>query len=335
MTAPHNLVTDIAGVRVGHAHDASVISGVTAVLFDGPTVASIACRGGAPGGRDTGLLEPEMTVPGVHALVLSGGSAFGLDAAGGVSGYLRQQGIGFQVGSARVPIVPQAITFDLLNGGDKDWGRMPPYWEMGWSAAAAARSGAFDIGSAGAGFGATTATLRGGVGSASATTASGFRVGALAVVNAIGSATIGDRPQFWAAPFEQGREFGGLGMPATSEPGDLGLRMKGRQLPSTTIAVVVTDAALTKPQSKRLALMADDGLSKAIRPAHAPMDGDTVFAVSTLARPLVDAAADLAEIGAAAGDVLARAIARGVYEAAAPPPAWTGPPAHRQKFRRP
>lgn len=334
-TGPKNLITDVAGLRVGHAQDPRIATGVTVALFEDEAVASVAVTGGAPAGRDLECLAPEAHVEAVHAILLSGGSGFGLDAASGAQAWLRERGRGIVFGRAVIPITPQAICFDLLNGGDKDWGRMPPYWEMGWSAAAAARSGAFDIGSAGAGFGATTATLRGGVGSASATTASGFRVGALAVVNAIGSATIGDRPQFWAAPFEQGREFGGLGMPATSEPGDLGLRMKGRQLPSTTIAVVVTDAALTKPQSKRLALMADDGLSKAIRPAHAPMDGDTVFAVSTLARPLVDAAADLAEIGAAAGDVLARAIARGVYEAAAPPPAWTGPPAHRQKFRRP
>lgn len=335
MPALRNLITDITGVNVGNAHDAGLMSGVTAILFEGPTVASCVTRGGAPGGRDTGLLEPEMTVPGVHAVVLSGGSAFGLDAAGGVSGYLRRQGIGLAVGSARVPITVQAITFDLLNGGDKNWGRMPPYWDLGWQAAEAARGGAVSLGSVGGGYGATTANLRGGLGSASAVTSSGFRVGAIAIVNAIGTATVGDGPQFWAAPYEEGREFGGLGFPATKPAGALKLRTKGRLPPSTTIALVVTDATLTKSQVKRLAIMADDGLAKAIRPAHAPMDGDTVFAVSTLAKPLVNEGPDLTEIGMTAADCLARAIARGVYEAAAAPEGWTGPRAHRERFERP
>ena len=335
MTCTHNLITDLSGVRVGNAHDARLMSGVTAILFDGPTVASCVTRGGAPGGRDTGLLEPEMTVPGVHAIVLSGGSAFGLDAAGGVSGYLRQQGIGFAVGQALVPITVQAITFDLLNGGDKEWDRMPPYWELGWQAAETARGGAFDLGSVGGGYGATTANLRGGLGSASTVTASGFRVGAIVIVNAIGTVAVGDGPQFWAGPYENGCEYGGLGFPSTMPASALELRMKSRLPPSTTIALVVIDATLTKSQAKRLAIMADDGLVKAIRPAHAPMDGDTVFAVSTLAKPLINEAHDLTEIGTAAADCLARAIARGVYEAASVPVGWAGPPSHRERFKRP
>lgn len=335
MNGHNNLITDITGVRVGNAHDTRLMSGVTAVLFDDATAAAAVTRGGAPGGRDTGLLEPEMTVSGVHAVVLSGGSAFGLDAAGGVSGYLRERKVGYAVGPVLVPITVQAITFDLLNGGDKAWGRMPPYWELGWRAAEAARSGAFEIGSAGGGYGATTATLRGGLGSASAVTASGHRVGALAVVNAVGTATVGDGPQFWAAPYEIGSEFGGLGFPPRMLAGALDLRMKGGLPPSTTIALVVTDAILTKAQAKRLAIMADDGIAKAVRPAHAPMDGDTVFAVSTLARPMTNEQQDLTGIGLAAADCLARAIARGVYEAAAIPLLWNGPPSHRDKFPRP
>ncbi len=334
MPPRHNVITDLAGIRVGNAHDADLMSGVTAILFDGPTIASGVTRGGAPGGRDTGFLEPEMTAPGLHAVVLSGGSAFGLDAAGGVQSVLRERGIGFAIGAARVPLVVQAITFDLLNGGAKFWGRMPPYWELGWQAAAAARPGAFELGSVGGGYGVTTATCRGGLGSASTTTPRGFAVGAIAVVNAVGTVTVGDGPQFWAAPYEVGTEFGGLGLPSPLPAGALALRIKGGAPPSTTIALVVTDAILTKAQAKRLAIMADDGLAKAVRPTHAPMDGDTVFAVSTLRAPLVNETLDLTEIGMAAGDCLARAIARGVYEAADTPPGWAGPPAHRARFPR-
>ncbi len=332
MARLQNLLTDVIGVRVGHAHDDALMSGVTVALFDTPTVASAVTRGGAPGGRDTGSMEPEMTVQGVNAVVLSGGSTFGLDAAGGVSGFLRAQGVGFAIGPLRIPITAQAITFDLLNGGDKNWGRMPPYWELGWRATEAASAHAFALGSAGGGFGATTANLRGGLGSASALTSSGFTVAVLVVVNSIGMITVGDGPHFWAAPFEVGSEFGGIGFPQVVPADALALRMKGRNPPSTTIALVVTDAILTKAQAKRLAIMADDGIAKAVRPAHAPMDGDTVFAVSTLDKPMGPDAQDLTEIGMVAGDCLARAIARGVYEAAETPAGWSGAPAYRQRF---
>ena len=169
-----------------------------------------------------------MTVTGIDAVLLSGGSVFGLDAAGGALSLLRQQGRGVVVGATKVPIVVQAIVFDLANGGDKDWGRMPPYWELGWQATQAASSGPFDLGTAGGGFGATTATLKGGIGSASAVTASGFTVGAIVVVNAVGSATIGDGPHFWAAPCEVGAEFGGLGQPAHVPPGGPEVAHQGR-----------------------------------------------------------------------------------------------------------
>jgi L-aminopeptidase/D-esterase-like protein len=322
-----NLITDIPGIRVGNAHDARVATGVTAIVFDTPNVASGVTRGGAPGSRDTALLEPEMTVSSIDAIVLSGGSLFGLDAAGGAVSFLRGQGRGMKIRGVNVPIAVQAISFDLLNGGDKDWGRMPPYWELGWQASEAAAAGGFALGTVGGGYGTTTATLKGGLGSASAITASGFAVAAITVVNAVGSATIGEGPHFWAAPWEVESEFGGLGQPAHIAPRDLVLRVKSGAPPSTTIALVVTDAQLTKSQAKRLAIMADDGLARALRPAHAPMDGDTVFAVATLERPLRDEARDLTEIGLAAADCLARAIPRGVYEATALPfpgavPAW-------------
>ncbi|MEZ0171527.1 P1 family peptidase [Microvirga sp. TS319] len=331
MTDLRNLITDVAGLRVGNTHDAALASGVTAVLFDEAVVASYAVNGGAPGTRETDLLEPDKAVAGVNAIVLSGGSAFGLDAAGGVQAFLREKGIGFAVGSALVPLVPQAITFDLLNGGNKDWGRFPPYRELGYEAARAADLD-FSLGTAGGGYGATTVDLKGGLGSASAVTEAGHTVGALVIVNALASTLIGDGPHFWAGAYEEDREFGGLGFPSRITPEMRRLDWKGRvrQTPpplSTTIALVATDALLTKAQAKRLAVVSHDGLAKGLRFAHALFDGDTVFSAATGRRPLRDEAADFIEIGAVASDCLARAIARSIYEATALPftgalPAW-------------
>src|SRR5579859_3557825 len=207
-----NLITDVPGVKVGHAHDMRLGSGATAVVFDEPAVGSIDLRGGGPGTRETALLDPAQTVQGIDAITLSGGSAFGLDSASGVQAWLKEQGRGFAVRTARVPIVPAAILFDLLSGGDKDWGRFPPYRELGYAAAAAAGQD-FALGSVGAGTGATTVNCKGGIGSASAKTQDGFTVGAIAAVNGAGSVVIGDGPWFWAAPFEIGDEFGGRGLP--------------------------------------------------------------------------------------------------------------------------
>lgn len=327
-----NLITDVAGLAVGHADDAALASGVTAIVFDEAAVASCDVRGGAPGTRDTDLLRPEETVERVDAIVLSGGSAFGLDAPGGVQAWLREQGRGFAVGNIRVPIVPGAIVFDLLNGGNKDWGRFPPYRDLGYAAAANAKSD-FALGSAGAGFGATTVNLKGGLGSASAVTASGAIVGAIVAVNAVGSATIGSGPHFWAAPFERDGEFGALGWPSPMPADAQTIRLKGGVSENTTIAMVATDATLTKAQAKRLAIVAHDGLARAIYPVHTPLDGDIVFAASTGKRPLADPIYDFCALGAVVADVLARAVARGVYAATALPfpaalPSW------KDKFER-
>jgi len=323
---PRNLITDVSGLRVGQASDAKLGSGVTTVVFDAPVVASVDVRGGGPGTRETALLDPAQTVEGIDAIVLSGGSAFGLDSASGVQALLREQGRGFRIRDAVVPIVPGAIMFDLLNGGDKDWGRYPPYRELGYQAAQAAGSD-FKLGSAGAGLGATTATLKGGVGSASATTRDGITIGAIVVVNAVGTTTIGDGPHFWAAPFEQNKEFGGRGWPAQISSGDLAIRAKGGPQESTTIAVIATDAKLNKAQCNRLAVMAQDGLARAIYPVHTPLDGDVVFSAATGTKALADPHYGLAELGMLAANVMARAIARGVYEATALPflkaiPSW-------------
>jgi D-aminopeptidase len=321
-----NLITDVPGLRVGNAADARLASGVTALIFERPAIASIAILGGAPGVRDGALLEPDMTVDRVDALVLSGGSAFGLDAMGGVQSLLRDEGRGFEIGDVTVPIVPGAICFDLLNGGDKQWETRPPYWDLGRAAALAAGSD-FDLGTAGAGFGATTANLKGGLGSASAITSSGFIVGALVAANGIGHATIGSGPHFWAAPYERGDEFGGLGWPSPLPSDALAMRVKGDIPANTTIAIVATDAELTKAQAKRLAVMAHDGMARALRPAHAALDGDLVFAAATARAAQGPSTRDLSEIGLCAADCLARAIARAIYVATALPfpgalPAW-------------
>src|SRR6266852_7863189 len=322
--AQRNLITDVAGVLVGNADDARLASGVTAIVFDEPAVAAVDVRGGAPGTRETDLLEPHRTVERIDAVVLSGGSAFGLDAPSGVQAFLRETGRGFAIGDIRIPIVCGAALFDMLNGGDKNWGRFPPYRDLGYAAAAAAGT-TFALGTAGAGFGATTVNLKGGLGSASALTRDGHMVGALVAVNACGSVNVGRGPHFWAAPFELGDEFGGLGFPATVPPTALTPVAKGRPGENTTIAIVATDAMLTKAQAKELAVIAQDGLARAIYPAHTTLDGDTVFAAATGRRPLSDAVNEVTELGAIAANTLARAVARGIFEAAALPggvPSW-------------
>ena len=311
-----NRLTDVDGLLVGNADDRGVKSGVTVVVCEEPAVASVHVMGGAPGTRETDLLSPEQTVDRVDAVVLSGGSAFGLDAAGGVAASLAGSGRGFEVAGMRVPLVPAAILFDLVNGGDKDWGEDSPYRRLGREAAGAAGID-FALGSAGAGAGATTANLKGGLGSASTRLSSGVTVAALVAVNAVGQVTIGDTPHFWAAPFECDAEFGAAGLPSPLPPDATALRHKLQAAPraNTTIAVIATDAILTKAQAKRLAMVTHDGFARAIWPSHTPFDGDLVFALSTGRIPLGDAALELIEIGAAASACMARAIARGVYEA--------------------
>jgi D-aminopeptidase len=311
-----NLITDVAGLKVGNAQDDALKSGTTVLLSeDRPMTASYAVMGGAPGTRDTDLLEPDKTVPGVDAIVLSGGSAFGLAAAQGVMDDLVKQGRGFQIHSARVPIVPAAILFDLLNNGDKAWSDNP-YPALG-SAALANAAHDFALGTTGAGTGAADAQHKGGLGSASLSLPDGSQIGALVAVNALGSATTASANHFWAAPFEIGDEFGGLG----SDPA------KGLQalLPSrkaaamaehgnTTIGIVATDATLDKAGCKRLATAAHDGFARALVPAHTPYDGDLIFAASTARRP-APAADVLPLLGHFAAICMARAIARAIWEA--------------------
>lgn len=308
---PLNLITDVPGLLVGNAHDAALRSGVTVLTADRPFTAAVHVMGGAPGTRETDLLAPDKLVQQVDALFLSGGSAFGLDAGTGIMGGLRSMGRGFPVGPVKVPIVPGAILFDLLNGGDKDW-TDSPYPALGRAALREAATD-FALGSAGVGYGAMTGTLKGGLGSASCTLPSGLIVGALVAVNALGQATVGDTPHFWAAPWEEGDEFGGLG-PAPMVPQEAPLPRK-RMGEATTIAIVATDAALTKAQAQRLAVAAHDGMARSLVPSHTPLDGDLVFAAATGARALVDPVVDGFQLGHAAATCLARAIARAVYMA--------------------
>ena len=317
---PKNLITDVEGLLVGNASDDGLKSGTTVLFGDDPFIASVAVMGGAPGTRETDLLEVDKLVQHVDALVLSGGSAFGLDAASGVVDQLNKMGRGYAVGDKNVPIVPAAIHFDLLNGGNKEWDESP-YPALGRAALECA-SRDFELGTVGAGTGAMAAMQKGGLGSASLVLENGFTVGALVVVNPFGSVTTPDGEHFWAAPFEMNEEFGGLGVDPRA-----GLVRRPESLKSdafnprgnTTIAIVATDAELTKAQAKRLAVAAHDGIARAIVPAHSPVDGDLIFSVSTAKKPMENPAYDLLDIGHAAAHCLTRAIARGVFHATAMP----------------
>lgn len=330
MAETKNLITDVRGLSVGNATDDHLKSGVTAILCDVPTVAAVQVLGGAPGTRETDLLEPHNTVETVNAIVLSGGSAFGLDAASGTQAWLKERDRGFAVGPHRIPIVPAAILFDLINGGNKDWGRYPPYRELGYAAADVAGHD-FSIGSVGAGAGALTANFKGGLGSASAKTTAGITVGALVAVNSMGAVTVGDTRHFWAAPFERDGEFGGLGLPSPMPADAADLKIKFRDMvrggANTTIAVIATDAVLDKASAKRIAIAAHAGFARAIWPSHTPFDGDLVFALATGMSGIKPNTEQLLDLCALAASTMSRAIARGVHAATPAPgdlmPAWS------------
>ncbi len=321
---PKNLITDVPGLRVGNAQDDALKSGTTVLTADAPLTASVSVLGGAPGTRETDLLAPDKSVAKIDALCLSGGSAFGLDACSGVVDGLRTAGRGFRVGTAVIPLVPGAIIFDLLNGGAKDW-HTNPYRALGRAAFEAAAID-FDLGTAGAGTGALTAMLKGGLGSASLTLPDGSTVGALVAANPMGSVTTPGDHHFWAAPFEMNGEFGNLGPDPQSGLGHgfesrkmQAMQTRATEGANTTIAIVAADADLSKAQCQRMAIAAHDGIARATVPAHSPGDGDLVFAVSTGARPVADADRALTLIGHAAALCLSRAIARAIY-AATPAP---------------
>ena len=311
-----NLITDVPGLLVGNASDPALKSGTTVLTADAPFVAAVDVMGGAPGTRETDALDVDRLVDSVDALVLSGGSAFGLDAASGVSDALRAAGRGYPVGPAKVPIVPAAILFDLLNGGDKDWDANP-YGELG-AQAYAHRSADFEIGRSGAGAGALTASLQGGLGSASIVLDSGHIVGAIVAANPHGDVVSPTDGTFWAAPFEVDAEFGARGPMIANNPlaAPENHKMDAFNAASnTTIAIVATNATLSKAQLKRMAVAAQDGMARAIVPSHTPFDGDLVFALSTSSSALADDVVDPFLIGNAAATCVSRSIARAIFVA--------------------
>lgn len=318
-TGSFNDITDVPGVKVGQAEDSRVRSGVTVILPDAPAVAAGDVRGGGPGTRETDLLDPSTLVDRADAIVLSGGSSYGLAAADGVAAWLGSQGRGFRLAPnpsiPPSPIVPAAILYDLANGGDKNWRAAPPYAALGAQACERAKRGV-RLGRAGAGFGATAGAGPGGIGSASYVCEDGLVVGALIAVNSFGSVRMPGTDTFWAAPFEMAGEFGGAWPmkrpePAIDLPSDTKLAMPRS---NTTIGVVAVSADLTQAEARRVAVMAQDGIARSIRPVHGPTDGDVIFVIATgglsISGPL-----DLTRIGCLAADCVARAVARGVFEA--------------------
>lgn len=316
-----NLITDVRGLSVGNAEDERALTGVSVLIPETPVIAGCDVRGGAPGTRETDALDPSCLIEGIHGLVLSGGSVFGLDAASGVVSWLAARGIGYALsgGAPPAPVVPSAILFDLANGGDKNWGMEPPYRALALKACEN-RGRSFALGNAGAGFGALAGRYKGGLGSASALWEN-FTVGALVAVNSLGSAVVPGTSDLWAGDFAIGDELPRRSAKAAAASPFEGTKIDllpdaGNPGANTTVAIIATDAALTKAEARRLAIMAHDGMARALRPAHTPLDGDTVFAVATATRNLdPPRAKGLSALGAIAADTLARAIGRALWEA--------------------
>ncbi|MBR0559255.1 P1 family peptidase [Neokomagataea sp. TBRC 2177] len=333
---PRNLITDVPGLKVGYADAPSNCTGVNVILPDAPAVAAVDVRGGGPATRETDTLTLGNLVHTVDAIVLSGGSVYGLASGDGAAAWLGARGRGFSFHpSATVPpapIVPTAALYDLATGGDKNWGENPPYHTLGIAAASRA-SDSFPLGTHGAGYGATAGALKGGLGSASYITHDGITVGAIVACNSLGSVIAPGGRRFWAGEFEIGDEFGGLGAPKSRvTPEDWGLaKLNPQPRANTTLACIATDVTLTNDELKRVAIIAQDGMARAIRPVHAPFDGDVVFALSTARQAAPSDPTSLersilvTRIGSLAADVLARAIARGVYLATCPPGMTTQP----------
>lgn len=325
---PLNLITDVEGISVGHATDENAKTGTTVLYCPKSATGGVDVRGGGPGLRDVEVLSPENLVGRCDAVVLSGGTVFGLAAGDGVASVLSREGIGLKMGpnAPTVPIVVGAILFDLVNGGNKDWGTEPPYRELGKAALADAKQnngGAFKLGAIGAGRGAVAGQKQGGVGSTSLDLGGGLMVGAIVAVNSVGSVMMPDGKTYWAHPFEIDGEFGDIkpenGQGSATQPMPDDSKFGGMEPgKNTTIGIIATSAKLTSAECKRVAMMAQDGFARAIRPVHTPFDGDTIFCVSGGSKEIStgpDRNRRIGEIGAAAADCMARAIARGVYSA--------------------
>lgn len=322
----YNLITDVPGFTVGSAADEQAATGVTVVRCGQDAfVSAVDVRGGGPGARETDVLSPENLVGRAHAFVLSGGSVFGLAAADSVTAALSDAGTGLTLTGKPpvIPVVPGAVLHDLDNGGDKNWGKSPPYHELGRRALLDAGK-EFSLGPAGAGRGAMAGSVRGGLGSSSLVLDNGIVIGALVAANPAGSVFMPDGRTFYSWPWEQEKEFGGRPPPLSGDTADPfppcsgygKIRTPGK---NTTLAVVAVSADLTCVEAKRIAIMAHDGIARAVRPAHTPFDGDIVFTAAGGTDKLtgngLQRALSVAAIGSAAGDCVARAIARAVFEA--------------------
>lgn len=318
----NNTILDVGGLRIGQAHEARVKTGVSVILPDAPATCAVDVRGGGPGTRETDTLSDGGLIDKVHAICLSGGSVYGLAAAEGVCAWLGHQRIGYAPGPAPIPvspIVPSAILFDNANGGDKDWGMAPPFRALGIKACETA-SDTLKLGTAGAGYGATAGLYAGGLGSTSETV-NGITVGAIIAANPVGSPYMPGSDCPWAWPYEIDGEFGGKRPPegyVYQEAQDTKLAFlkaaQNQKAQSTVIGVIAVNAALPQKQLKRLAIMAQDGIAMAVQPSHTPLDGDTIFSLSTGSYPC-ESPVELSELGAAAARCVARALMRGVYEA--------------------
>ncbi len=315
--AHYNTILDVGGLKIGQAHDEHVKTGVTVILPGAPAVCAVDVRGGGPGTRETDALANGGLIDRVHALVLAGGSVYGLAAADAVTTWLGGQRRGYAPGPEPIPvspIVPSAILFDNANGGNKAWGNAPPFHTLGLAACEAAGK-TIQLGRAGAGYGATAGIYPGGLGSASETV-DGITVGAIIAANPVGSPFMPGTNCYWAWPYEVGGEYGGTRPSADYVYGpasDTKLAFLKAAGQSTVIGAVAVNAALQQKQLKRIAIMAQDGIAMAVQPAHTPLDGDTIFALST-GDKVCESPVLLAELGAAAARCTARALARGVYE---------------------
>jgi len=314
----NNLITDVDNILVGNAQNEKVGTGTTVLIPPEGSTAAADVRGGAPGTREVGALNPYNLVDTVDAIVLSGGSAWGLESASSAANYIGKTGRGFKTSDniKNVPMVPAAILFDLNNGGDKNWGDTPPYNKLGIEATSKA-STKFKLGNIGAGYGAKAGSLKGGLGSASFENAEGLKVGGLFAVNSFGSVVNSETGQFWAASDELNNEFGGMGAPQDLPEDILAGSTIGHALEksNTTIGIVATNAKLDSKTAKRIAIMSHTGMARAIRPIHTPVDGDVIFVVSTNTFDRELTYREINEIGELGARVCSRSISRAIYEA--------------------
>ena len=323
----YNSIIDVAGLRVGHAHDEARATGVSVVLPDDRSIAACDIRGGGPGTRETDALAPENFVDAVDGIFLSGGSVYGLAAGSAITDWLGARGKGFRLVENVLPspIVSGAILFDLANGGDKDWGEQPPYYDLARRASIAADHAAFDLGNVGAGYGALAGHVKGGLGSASCITEDGFEIGALVAVNSFGAVVRPGTRRLWAADYEADDEMGGVEDDRKPDMGDIfaNTKMSASPRTNTSLAVVAVNATLTPSEVRRVAMMAQDGLARAIRPAHAAVDGDSVFALATGRREMGGGgggvsgmrALEVSRLGAWGADCVSRAVGRAIWSA--------------------